>query len=228
MAVRNLIWSMSAILLLTVAAEPVSAQLFGARTLGQPLSRRTRPGISTSPSAASDVGTLSGAERFLRSNRRRSDFVGSDSRDVRSFVGAVQAQTSGRVTSPTAGLRVEIGETSSVNRPRGAPRTTGLYEPRLRIAFSIPQNSGGSATRDLTAYRGAFQALERLGRIEVSVEGQTATLRGTVLSEHDRRLAALVVLFEPGIVSVRNELRVATELPREDSRQKMRQSTVRQ
>ena len=209
MSVRSLSAGLSIFLLLALAAEPVSAQLFGARTLGQPLTRRARPGASAS--SAAGVGTLSGAERFLRSNRRRGDFVGRDTRDVRSFVGAVQAQTSGRVTSPTTGLRVEIGETSSVNRPRGAPRPTGLYDPRLRLAFDVPRGSDGSASRDPKAYKASFQALERLGQIEVSVEGRTATLRGTVPSEHDRRLAALVVLFEPEIASVRNLLRVATE-----------------
>ncbi|HID24207.1 MAG TPA: BON domain-containing protein [Planctomycetaceae bacterium] len=223
MVVRKL--SLSVLLLLTVVAEPASAQLFGARTMRQPLTRRPRPGASTS--SATTVGTLSGAERFLRSNRRRGDFVGADSRDVRSFVGAVQAQTSGRVTSPTTGLRVEIGETSSVNRPRGAPRQNGLYEPRLRLAFDLPRGSG-EATRVPRAHRGAFQALERLGRIEVSVEGQTATLRGTVPSEHDRRLAALLVLFEPGIVSVRNLLQVATGVQPAERSKPERSSSRRQ
>jgi hypothetical protein len=42
----------------------------------------------------------------------------------------------------------------------------------------------------------------------VSVEGATATLRGEVASERDRTLAERLVLFEPGIDSVRNELKV--------------------
>ena len=82
--------------------EEAQAQLFGSRTLGQSLSRRARPG-STS------VGSVSGRERFMRSNRQRSDFVGTDSRERRGFVGAVQAATTGSIRSTTSGRRRRSG-----------------------------------------------------------------------------------------------------------------------
>ncbi|MCP4817353.1 MAG: hypothetical protein GY888_32960, partial [Planctomycetaceae bacterium] len=63
------------LLLLVTTTSVAQAQLFGTRPLGQPLSRR--PGAS----AGNDAGQIAGNERFLRENRRRSDFVGSDQRD---------------------------------------------------------------------------------------------------------------------------------------------------
>jgi osmotically-inducible protein OsmY len=44
--------------------------------------------------------------------------------------------------------------------------------------------------------------------VEVAVQGGTAVLRGVVATPHDRDLAEQLVLLEPGIARVTNELRV--------------------
>jgi len=44
--------------------------------------------------------------------------------------------------------------------------------------------------------------------LEVSIDDETVVLRGTVATEHDRKLAALVARFEPRVRFVRNELTV--------------------
>jgi BON domain len=44
--------------------------------------------------------------------------------------------------------------------------------------------------------------------IRVAVEGPAVVLRGTVASEHDRRLAEALVRLTPGVFDVRNELEV--------------------
>jgi osmotically-inducible protein OsmY len=49
----------------------------------------------------------------------------------------------------------------------------------------------------------------RFGSVNVSVQGDTVTLRGTVSSENDRLLAAQMAMLEPSVSSVRNELTVA-------------------
>jgi osmotically-inducible protein OsmY len=54
--------------------------------------------------------------------------------------------------------------------------------------------------------------------MEVSVQGATATLRGVVASARDREMAELLVRFEPGISTVRNELTVQQARPREEPR----------
>ena len=49
--------------------------------------------------------------------------------------------------------------------------------------------------------------------IEVSPEGHSAILRGAVPSEHDRQTTELLVMLEPGIQKVENELTVDSTLP---------------
>jgi hypothetical protein len=68
--------------------SPARAQLFGDRTVGQPLRGRQQqtrpPQLGTAPGGQNvggnqeAVGILSGNERFLRGNRSRNDFVGSN------------------------------------------------------------------------------------------------------------------------------------------------------
>jgi len=45
--------------------------------------------------------------------------------------------------------------------------------------------------------------------MEVTIEGETAVLRGVVATEHDRRIAEQVARLEPGIRRVENLLTVA-------------------
>lgn len=203
------------VVMLTLAmSDQCSAQLFGTRSLGQPLARRSGSRAFSRGSSGPATGTvLTGSERFLRGNRSRSDFVGSDSRDRGGFVGSVQGSTAGSVRSTTSGLRVEMGTTSAVNRPRAAPSRTGMYEPRLQVAFEVPVAAPESVNSELTKRLGSTRAITRKGPISVSVAGRTAILRGVVASERDRRLAQMLVLFEPGVSDVRNELTVTPAPP---------------
>ena len=50
--------------------------------------------------------------------------------------------------------------------------------------------------------------LKSPGSVKVEMEGQVAILRGEVGSQHERDLVARLVLLEPGIADVRNELLV--------------------
>ena len=205
---RCILSSITVVVLLFAVSDDAFAQMFGNRTFGQSLSRRSRVG------SLEDAGTLTGNERFWRNNRRRTDFVGTDSREQNAFVGAVQANTTGTVRSATAGLRVEMGETSSVNRARGAPSQTGRYDPRLQVAFSVPSQDEPVANSELAHRLDSVETIARTGPIEVLVANRTAILRGEVSSERDRRMAELMILFEPGISAVRNELTVrAMKIP---------------
>jgi hypothetical protein len=61
-------------------------------------------------------------------------------------------------------------------------------------------------------------------RLQVSIQGGTATLRGVVATQRDRVLAGHLARFEPGIQRVRNELSVArkTTSPPADSPTRIR------
>lgn len=227
-------------------SAPAEAQLFGSRSFGSPLSRRSRPGVG-------EPGVLSGNERFVRGNRRQTDFVGTDSRTATGFVGAREGTNRGRVRAAAATVRER--SRPNVNTPRRQPGNNDLYEPKLTVGFDfaqLPAESiranlrrrlgGGPANNrspaamsdvgvreqeesnshpssavnpvaaspnrqsDGSAADSASRHSARFGRIEVSVEGRTARLQGTVASADDRDLAALIALFEPGISDVQNDV----------------------
>ncbi|MFP6762503.1 MAG: BON domain-containing protein [Planctomycetaceae bacterium] len=212
------------VLSVCACASEVQAQLFGKRTLGRSISRR--PGAS--PPAMDQAGTVTSDRRFVRGQRDRTDFVGSDRGDSATFVGAAQGQTQGTVTSSTAGLREQTRRI--VNLPRGPQSTTGVYLPRLslHLATAAPTTAAGRKQNLSRQYRELRSRstdsspddpqpdvrrrfITRLrAKIEVSLEGRVATLHGVAASEHDRRLAGLLATFEPGIDSVNNQIRVQT------------------
>jgi hypothetical protein len=215
-----------AVCLISLAAgTDAHGQMFGARRMGQPLARRPGPGALE---AQENVGTLTGAERFLRDNRRPGDFVGTTERDLERFVGAIQARARGTVPLTTQGLRRRVDRSASVNQPV-PPATRGtLYYPRLELSLD--------ATAPDTSVL-AQRALETLARspelsgtshIAVYVEGRTAILQGEVPSARDRELAELMLSFEPGISAIANELELNPNLAdSEDSLAALRRQQVR-
>ena len=198
-------------LLLPFALMPgvsAEAQLFGSRSIGQPLQRRV------GPSRFSRAGDLQGNERFLRGNRAAADFVGSDQREQQGFVGSEQARGAGAVTSSVAGLRERTDRSSQMNRPLTLPGVDEMYHPRLRLGFALPGPSVTVADlgRRVTEELAAPNRFSERSQIVVSVEGRMATLRGEVASARERDLAELVVLVEPGISQAKNELNVVDPL----------------
>jgi len=171
----------------------------------------TVPGQTVGPGP----GSVLTSGRFLRQNRAPGSFVGTDARDATHFVGGhegnVAAASQSAVTAARPGLAGAVNRTlvSPAAGPAAVPRAA-MYQPRLEVGF----NYGRPATKDvssaLAARLEACPELQRTGPIAVSLEGRTATLRGMVASERDRSLAQLLILFEPGISAVRNELTIPT------------------
>ncbi len=191
--------------LLAFSCESAIAQqgLFGQRTLGRSLSRRAGP-------QATVPGTVDQNRRFLRDQRSATDFVGSapSGGGAAGFVGGQSAVTA--AVSSVLGLQEEVR--APLNRPR-IIRPTGLYPERL----SIDQNSLGDANSqpDLRPLSESLQSImETRGvTIEVSPATGSATLRGEVPSEEDRKTTELLVMLEPEIQTVVNDLKVNPSLP---------------
>lgn len=185
----------------------VHAQMFGSRGVG-------------------GSGMLRGDERFLRGNRSRRDFVGSDRSEQTSFVGAQQAIATGRVRSATDGLRIDSVNEARVNRPIAPQPRTGLYYPRLELDLepietasrsrrSEPAGSGRAFSGEVSL---GFDRVDRSHQIEsrlqervhriggpgvrLTVEDSTATVRGSVDSPKTAELLRQLLSFEPGIDEV--------------------------
>ena len=210
------IWTLLGVCASLAAVSDVHAQLFGNRRSGSTASRREGTAFHrSSPFNRVGAGSnnqagpaVTGGERFVRGNRRTNDFVGADSMEQQSFIGMQQGRTEGRIASAISALRIR----SDVNANRGktaAERSrTEMYEPRLTIGFDFTPPPAQSIAAELTRQLESTSVLRKMGRIEVSVQGRTATLRGEVASERERTVAELVALFEPGISQVQNDLTV--------------------
>ena len=85
--------------LLAVIASTYWADKASGQSFTSPLVGAGATGIGTS---AEQAGQLTGRERFLRRNRRRTAFVGRDSRERTTFVGQQQGSATGRVQTAVA------------------------------------------------------------------------------------------------------------------------------
>ncbi len=194
-------------------SQPAWGQLFGERKVGTPISSRfsgSSSGLSSGAPAAAGVaaGTLDGSERFVRGNRSRRDFVGSDRNEQSGFVGSGQAIGVGRVRSATEGLRIDSSDTTRLNRPLPAQSRKGLYYPRLEIAFDTDVSEPSPELVTLKTRIGERVASVVGEGAQLTYEGRTATLSGSVTSQHAAQLAEQLLRFEPGIDRVENNLQI--------------------
>lgn len=79
---------------------------------------------------------------------------------------------------------------------------------RLGAGIQAPVVSQQVVSTRLTARLGRLPALKNVGQVVVNLEGETAVLQGVVASDLDRERIARLLLLEPGINDVRNELQV--------------------
>lgn len=190
---------------------PVQAQLFGSRDIG----RNARGRNLSRPDS---VGTVTEDRRFVRGSRAASDFVGSSRTDAAAFVGNTQSTNDGVVPSSVTGLREQ--PTRRVNRPASAA-VRGMYRPRMSIGFDIPAPqqlptaARGLQSSDQPPVAKALATLARQHNLQISLSAteRSATLTGTVPTEHDRQIAELLLKFEPGLENVTNDLRVQNSVP---------------
>ncbi len=234
---RQSLLAITAVLLATALASDVHAQIAGRRSVGQGISRgrtgiatparpspreraaglRGRPAGENPGGAAEDVGQITGDERYLRENRSAADFVGADSGESRGFVGGQATEVSAEdIQSAITEPLVRPGATVNVNRPLApqVPRSTEMYRPRLSIGFNFTRQTPRDTSLAARNQLRTSHAIHSTAAIEVSIAGRTATVRGAVASEHERKLAELLLLFEPGISEVTNELEVKPPDPR--------------
>jgi osmotically-inducible protein OsmY len=179
-------------------------QLFGQRNLGRTRSRPQRPTMTRQ--TLENVGSVDANARYVRGNRDTSDFVGTDSRDQQGFVGLQQAEGTGQIRSAVDNLRVRTGPDANRTAQSSSRRRSPMYDPRLSIDFDFRRPGPEDLSARLVGRLESSLRLAETSWIEVSLEAGKATLRGEVASERSRRLARLMLLLEPGISDVQNDL----------------------
>lgn len=83
------------------------------------------------------------------------------------------------------------------------------YEPRIEVGFTFAAPAPTALQTNIVAPMHTPAMTSRFGTVNVSVQGSTVTLRGTVNSEEDRQLAAQMAMLEPAVMSVQNDLKIA-------------------
>lgn len=203
-------------LLALALASEAQAQMFGRRNLGGGLERSSvtraeRPGEQPSASSQPTEVGVGVDERFIRGMRDEREFVGVETIDPGAFVGLQQGASRGAIRSAITALPELVNE--RINQPQAEvqPQRIQPYGPRLIVGFDYTPAPQQAVAAQLTTRLQQSAGIQRLGPIEVSVEGRTAILRGEVASAHDRSLAAELVRLEPGVSRVENHLSVAAE-----------------
>jgi hypothetical protein len=178
-----------------------------------------RPGVAGAQNAEGPaletIGTIvDETARFIRGNRAATDFVGADSGEASRFVGMLQSGVGEQLQSAVDdNLAIEADtDVNRVTEPVIPPRLQ-LNAPRLELGFVARRQP--AEWKQITAVQRLQTSLPALdpSSFEVSVVDGVATLRGTVVSERDRKMAALLLGFEPGIARVQNELTVVPPDP---------------
>lgn len=146
--------------------------------------------------------------RFLKGNRDSGDFVGTDAGERREFVGAQEAADISRVRPSTDGLRVKESREANEQYRSATERRNAMYDPRLVIAFDVNRQSPPAIQAGLQQRLADSRHSRWADTVSVAVRGDTVVLSGKVASSHDREMAELVLMFEPGVAKVENRLAV--------------------
>lgn len=209
------------------------AMLGGSSAFGQALpdlSGMTTQGTSTGGSSTAlgslnlGAGMTTGNERYLQQNRQAGQFVGGGFQGVGSLRG--QPGLGGAAAAMT-GLGTGMGQFGMMNpmsslyaasmlnnlsrqrRPLRMPVSSGIEPTPALIAAAEPAHVGQRVQSKLVR----IPQVRGAGSVNVAMEGQVAVLQGEVKSQRDRDLIGRMLLLEPGVSDVRNELVVAPPVP---------------
>lgn len=92
---------------------------------------------------------------------------------------------------------------------------------RLEVGFAPPPQTASTLATTVNARLQRLAVDHSLGQTQVAVDGDTVVLRGIAESESQRRVLERLVMLEPGVGAVRNEMVIAgtsaESSPAEDS-----------
>ncbi len=212
MNIRPKLALLGAAWLLTVAGT-ASAQMFGDRTVGVPLldqMQQASPGTTGDSQGGAAMGVVPTNARFLRQNRSSDSFVGRGAQGTSHFVGA--NESGGSVQAAVSDLSSQRAMASANRQLQAAlatpPSRLSIYPPRLEVSFAYSAPLAERMSSQLAGRLRGCSEFHATGPVEVVMAGRLAIVRGVVFSERDRALARQLLLFEPGVSAVQNELKI--------------------
>lgn len=200
-------------------SSPLSSQgrtstgTFGNRTVGAAGGLSARSGsmfggggaggsVAGATQQNQQVGMVEGSERFLRSNRQ-GQFVGADTADTPQ-IGSFGQALNNFIAGPNGRNARDANQSLNTQTQNRRP-----YRTTIRVGFDYPAPAPGTLAAQLTTQLQRARLAPSQNSVVVEVQGHTAILRGQVATAHARALAEQLVLLEPGIEQVDNQLEVA-------------------
>lgn len=149
--------------------------------------------------------------------RSQAGFIGADNSDagnMRSMQGMQQGQMNAFQNAFSQFAR----QNQQRNRNQNQSQQQNKKQLRIAIKADIPISSAASTPsslgRQFETRLTKLPGLDAKNTIQVQMDGRTAVLTGSVVSERDRELVEGLALLEPGISAVQNELVVASPAAR--------------
>jgi osmotically-inducible protein OsmY len=102
-----------------------------------------------------------------------------------------------------------LNNLSRQRRPLRMPVTVGIEPTPALIAAAQPANVAQRVQTKLER----IPQVRGSGSVSVTMDGKRAVVKGQVKSERDRELIGRMLLLEPGVGDVQNELVVAAPAP---------------
>ncbi len=187
--------------------------LFGANTVGGNASTRGGPGSRAGTGAtnteaarqniALESRTLAPA---VETQQVRGAFVGADTGDT----GNLRSLQTGPVRTQAANFS-QLGNlfAQGMQQINQANNQGNRQQTPVRVSLRLGFTPQPVSRTTVTAFETRLTQLPGIhfvGPAQVTMEGRTAVLRGTVASEDDRQLAEALAMMEPAVQNVRNEL----------------------
>ena len=197
------------------SGSTTSSGMFGSRSLGQGISGGGSSAFGGTPGnmveqAQSGAGQVQGGERFTREGRDAAAFVGADSGDSANFFG----QTQGLAGSGLEQFLSRAAQRDFQNQAGAGGSSSAPLRPALSLGFSPPVISSAVFNARISDRLSRLPNLEILEPVSVGLSDRTAILQGRVASERDREMIAQLLMLEPGVSAVQNDLQVgAPNLP---------------
>jgi osmotically-inducible protein OsmY len=178
------------------------------------------PSTGASGTTGNSLGLGANMQNFTAGGA--TGFVGSSANSISnqlSRVGTQVAVQAGRVNFGSLTNLMNQSRQNQFNQQQAqkaqrlASQAKGQFRIPLKLGFEQKAASSVAISRAFDGRMIKIPALSEAGRINTTMEAQTAVLRGTVRSEADRALAESLANLEPGVMAVRNELVVAPTPP---------------
>jgi hypothetical protein len=164
------------------------------------------------PSRVIAIGQIPQTPNMRASSRKAGDFVGGDSKDVRTgMLGASASTSSSSSYSNNTNNTSRSNSRSGTGYGGNSSNTTTGGQMLVGLTLGVPARPTIVAPHMAIAVTARLAKSMRLpagSPVTVAMTGRTAVLRGVVATEHDRALAEQLLHLEPGISEVANELRV--------------------